>query len=142
MKIGKFIRLGEHDEVKIGYGTVDFKNLKTIYLKLNAWVKPTDETLDFDKTIFKSRRLIKELIREFDLSDYFKKESIVDLDIRTKGIKLDKKSFMNLEITLFVNKQFDIKQKDVKVLLQNVTKNIINDCLKDKTLFNFSKTKL
>jgi hypothetical protein len=142
MKIGKFISLGEHDEVKVGYGTVDFKNLKTIYLKLNAWVKPTDETLDFDKTIFKSRRLIKELIREADLSDYFKKESIVDLDIRTKGIKLDKKSFMNLEITLFVNKQFDIKQKDIKVLLQNLTKNIINVCLTDKTLYNFSKTKL
>jgi hypothetical protein len=142
MKIGKFIRLGEHDEVKVGYGTVDFKNLKTIYLKLNAWVKPTDETLDFDKTIFKSRRLIKELIREADLSDYFKKESIVDLDIRTKGIKLDKKSFMNLEITLFVNKQFDIKQKDIKVLLQNLTKSIINGCLTDKTLYNFSKTKL
>ena len=142
MKIGKFINLGEQDEVKIGYGTVDFKNLKTIYLKLNAWVKPTDETLDFDKTILRSRRLIKELIREADLSDYFKKESIVDLDIRTKGIKLDKKSFMNLEITLFVNKQFDIKQKDIKILLQNLTKNIINGCLTDKTLYNFSKTKL
>lgn len=141
MKIGKFIRLGEHEEVKIGYGTVDFKNLKTIYLKLNAWVKPTDDTIDFDRTILKSRRLIKELIRESDLTEYFKKESIVDLDIRTKGIKLDKKSFMNLEITLFVNKQFDIKLKEVKNLIQNLSKSVINQCLDDKTLYNFSKTK-
>ncbi len=33
MKTGKFIPLGTYDDVKIGYGTVDFKNLKTIYLK-------------------------------------------------------------------------------------------------------------
>jgi hypothetical protein len=29
MKIGKYIPLGTYNEVKIGYGTVDFKNLKT-----------------------------------------------------------------------------------------------------------------
>jgi hypothetical protein len=34
MKIGKYIPLGEYNNVKIGYGTVDFKNLKTVYLKL------------------------------------------------------------------------------------------------------------
>ena len=29
MKIGKYIPLGDYKEVKIGYGTVDYKNLKT-----------------------------------------------------------------------------------------------------------------
>jgi hypothetical protein len=33
MKIGKYIPLGIYKNVKIGYGTVDFKNLKTIYPK-------------------------------------------------------------------------------------------------------------
>ena len=30
MKKGKFINVNTHNNVKIGYGTVDYKNLKTI----------------------------------------------------------------------------------------------------------------
>ena len=95
MKIGKYIPLGTYNEVKMGYGTVDFKNLKTIYLKINTWVQPENETEDFNSTIHKSRRKIKEIIYNLK-NPYFKQQSIVDLDIRTKGIKLEKRSFMNL----------------------------------------------
>jgi hypothetical protein len=141
MKFGKFIHLGEYEEIKIGYGTVDFRNLKTVYVKLNSWVMPTDEMADFDKTILRSRKKIKDTIREHNLNNLFKKESIVDLDIRTKGIKLDKKSFMNLEVTLFAENQFDIKSKEIKNTLKNLIESIVDNCLIDRSLFNFSKTK-
>ena len=62
MKTGKYIPLGEYNDVKIGYGTVDFKNLKTIYLKLNSWLQPENETDDFDHVIYRSRRKIKEIV--------------------------------------------------------------------------------
>ena len=140
MKIGKYIPLGTYNDVKIGYGTVDFKNLKTIYLKLNSWLQPENETDDFNYVISKSRKKIKDLI--FNLkSPYFKEQSIVDLDIRTKGIKLEKRSFMNLEITLYVNNQFDIKSKDVKLIINDLFEHIIDEGLSDKKLFNFYKTK-
>ena len=140
MKIGKYIPLGTYNDVKIGYGTVDFKNLKTIYLKLNSWLQPENETDDFNYVISKSRKKIKDLI--FNLkSPYFKEQSIVDLDIRTKGIKLEKRSFMNLEITLYVNDQFDIKSKDVKLIINDLFEHIIDEGLSDKKLFNFYKTK-
>ena len=87
MKTGKYIPLGTYKNVKYGYGTVDFKNLKTIYLKLNSWLQPENETEDFDHTILKSRRIIKELVYNLR-NPLFKQQSIVDLDIRTKGIKL------------------------------------------------------
>jgi hypothetical protein len=128
MKIGKFIPLGEYKEIKIGYGTVDHKNLKTIYIKLNSWVKPKDGDDNFDKIISQSRR-------------EFKKESIVDLDIKTKGIKLDKRSFMNLEITLFVENHFDVKSVNVKNLIKFLSEVVVDDCLSNKALFNFNKTK-
>jgi len=140
MKIGKYIPLGTYNDVKIGYGTVDFKNLKTIYLKLNSWVQPENETEDFNSTIYKSRRKIKEIVYNLN-SPYFKQQCIVDLDIRTKGIKLEKRSFMNLEITLYVDKQFDVKSKEIKTILKDLFEITIENGLSDKKLFNFYKSK-
>ena len=140
MKTGKYIPLGTYKNVKYGYGTVDFKNLKTIYLKLNSWVQPENETDDFDQTIHKSRRKVKEMIFN-QRSPFFKQQSIVDLDIRTKGIKLEKRSFMNLEITLYVEKQFDVKSKEIKNYIKDLLYSIVEDGLSDKKLFNFFKSK-
>jgi hypothetical protein len=140
MKTGKYIPLGTYDEVKIGYGTVDFKNLKTIYLKFNSWLQPENETDDFDVTIHKSRRKVKEIIYNLK-NPLFKQQCIVDLDIRTKGIKMEKRSFMNLEITLYVDKQFDVKSKEIKNNVKDVLINVIDKGLNDKKLFNFYKSK-
>jgi len=140
MKTGKYIPLGIYNDVKIGYGTVDFKNLKTIYLKLNSWVQPENETDDFDHMIHKSRRKVKEIIYNLK-NPYFKQQSIVDLDIRTKGIKLEKRSFMNLEITLYVDDQFDVKSKEIKNNVKDILIYVIEDGLSDKKLFNFYKSK-
>ena len=140
MKTGKYISLGEYNEVKIGYGTVDFKNLKTIYLKLNAWVEPNNDTDDFDHLINKTRRGIKEIIYNLK-NENFKPQCIVDLDIRTKGIKLNKRSFMNLEVTLYVDNFFDVKSKHIKLSIKDIIKYIIDDRLSNKNLFNFYKNK-
>lgn len=140
MKIGKYIPLGTYKDVKIGYGTVDFKNLKTIYLKFNSWVQPENESDDFDGTILKSRRKIKEIIYNLK-NPYFKPQSIVDLDIRTKGIKLEKRSFMNLEVTLYVEKYFDVKSKEIKNSIKDILLSVIDDGLENKKLFNFYKSK-
>ena len=140
MKTGKFITLGYYSNVKIGYGTVDHKNLKTIYIKLNSWVEPEDEDSEFNDIISKTKRKIK--LRIYDLhSELFKRESIVDLDVRTKGIRLGKKSFLNLEITLFTEKCFDIRSKELKCVVKNLVTDIIDSDLNNKILFNFSKSK-
>ena len=140
MKTGKYITLGEYNNVKIGYGTVDFKNLKTIYLKLNSWVEPNTENDDFNLIINKTRRNIKDIVYNLN-SEYFKQQSIVDLDIRTKGIKLNKRSFMNLEITLYVEKQFDVKSKTIKTIIKDLIIDVIENSLTDKNLFNFNTNK-
>ena len=140
MKAGKYITLGSYEDVKIGYGTVDHKNLKTIYLKLNSWVEPDDEIANYNSILSKTKRSIKLRINELN-SELFKKENIVDIDIRTKGIKTGKKSFMNLEITLFTKKMFDIRTNETKNYIQSILQNIIDDDLTDKNLFNFHLNK-
>lgn len=140
MKTGKYIPLGEYKNVKVGYGTVDFKNLKTIYLKFNSWLQPNKDEDDFEYIITSSRKKIKSLI--WDLKDdRFKNENIVDLDIRSKGLKTDKRSFMNLEITLFVDKNFEIKSKETKKSIYEILCFVIDNGLINKSLFNFYKTK-
>ena len=139
MKTGKFIPMGFHQNIKIGYGTIDYKNLKTVYITLNSWVSPGLAD-NYDQIISRTRTGIRNYLYKLD-NDFFKKESIVDLDIRTKGVKLEKKSFMNLEITLFTQKQFDIKEKEVKTYIKNLSETIIDNHLTDKNLFNFHKNK-
>jgi len=140
MKTGKYIPLGTYNDVKIGYGTVDFRNLKTVYLKFNSWLQPENETDDFDETIHRSRRKVKEIVYNLK-NPLFKQQSIVDLDIRTKGIKLEKRSFMNMEVTLYVNKQFDVKSKEIKNNIKEILTSVIDSGLNDKKLFNFHKSK-
>ena len=140
MKKGKFITIGVHNNVKLGYGTVDFKNLKTIYIQLNSWTQPLEENCDFNKIILKTRRQIKENIYNLN-SELFKPESIVDLDIKTNGIKTNKRSFMDLEITLYVSKQFDIRSNEVKDTIFNLSKIVIDTILVEKTLFYFFEKK-
>ena len=139
MKTGKYLPLGYYRDVKVGYGTVDFKNLKTVYLKFNSWVLPRIDD-DYNQIINKSRKKIKHYFLN-RRSEIFKKESIVDLDIKTKGVKLNKKSFMNLEITLYVNKDFDFKCTDLKNDVKTIIKSVIDEHLTDKNLFNFYKHK-
>lgn len=141
MKKGKFITVGNHSNVKIGYGTVDSKNLKTIYIQLNSWTQPLVEEINFDKLISKTQRKIKDTIYNLKY-EYFKKESIVDLDIKTNGIKTTKRSFMDLEITLFVEKPFDVRSVEIKTIVNDLSTNIIDNILTDQTLFNFHEKKL
>ena len=137
MKTGKYVPFGYYKNIKLGYGTVDYKNLKTIYIKLNSWLLPEIDE-DYNHIISKTRRSIKNYIYEYK-NNYFKRESIVDLDIRTKGIKAEKKSFMNLEVTLFVENQIDIKE--LKPIVKFLSESIVDLSLTDKNLFNFHKNK-
>lgn len=139
MKTGKYITLGVYNNIKIGYGTVDYKNLKSIYLKLNSWVEPNCED-DFDLIVRRTRKIIIEKVYTQN-NPIFKKQCLVDLDIRTKGIKQNKRSFMNLEITLFVNDFFDVKTKETKEMVKKIITDIIDNNLTNKNLYNFYKTK-
>ena len=140
MKLGKHITLKDYENIKLSYGTIDHKNLKSIYLEMNTWLEPSDN-VDYDLIITKSKRNIKERLRkENNLS--LKKECIVDFDIKTKSIKHGKRSFMNTQITLFTENSFDIKSVETKNYIQNLMENIIKNDLIDKNLFIFHKTKI
>jgi len=143
MKSGKYINLSVNDKFKCGYGTVDSKNLKSIYVKLSSWLVPQSEQSNWNTTIGGLKRDMSYKLREFlSGTETFKTDRyIVDLDIRASGLEVNKKSFMNCEITLFVNSQKDIKDEIFKLEIHNLTKYVIDKSLKQYKHFNFYKTK-
>ena len=43
MKKGKSVKLNLFNPIKSVYGTVDSKNLKSIYLNIQTWAEPKDD---------------------------------------------------------------------------------------------------
>ena len=110
MKKGKTAKINGFENVKCSYGTVDSKELKSIYVVLQTWVEPIKDVEKWVRVTGNLKRQIQHTLLEVVDNNIFEKNCIVDLDLRTSGIQLEKRSFMNLEITLFVkDKNTDFK---------------------------------
>jgi len=122
MKKGKTSQLTGYENAKCSYGTVDAKKLKSVYILIQSWVEPTMTSHNWVRTTGMLERDIKHHLLESVDPLLFEKHNIVDLDLRSSGIQLGKRSFMNLEVTLFVKEQIDFKS----LILRDRIKQIIN----------------
>lgn len=59
MKKGKTITLNQYDTIKSFYGTVDSKELKSIYLNIQTWVTPVEEEDNWNRVVSIMSREIK-----------------------------------------------------------------------------------
>ncbi len=143
MKRGKELKLDINPNYKIKVGTVDNKNPKTIYINLSAWgqLKKYDSELNYDAVINKLRSKIKHKINSFNIDAFHKGKYIVDLDMRSSGIKPTKRSFMSCEITLFQKSNIPINNPEIVESSTSIINSIIESCLNDNTHFVFYKTK-
>lgn len=142
MKKGKTSKIQGFKNSKVIYGTVDSVSLKSIYLNIQTWVEPIVEIDNWNRIVLNLSRTIKHTIFNNLDKNYFEQNFIVDLDLRSSGLVLEKKSFLNLEITFF-NKQSidDFKSFKLKELLKTITKTIIQENLSNNKYFIFSLTK-
>ena len=141
MKNGKKIRLRLFNDLKIFYGTIDYIELKSIYINIQSWVSPKDDYNNWRKIVCTQSMDIKHTILDANDLNLFHKSTIVDLDIRHSGISLDKKSFMNLEITLFVNDGVLFKSQEMKDAVRKIIKEIYNKNISKNKYFDFFITK-
>jgi hypothetical protein len=143
MKKGKTSKLNVFDDAKCHYGTVDSKELKSIYIVLQTWIEPiTDEENWGRVTGILKRQILHTLLEVVDFTT-FEKKQIVDLDLRVSGIQKNKKSFLNLEITLFVHeKTLDFKSLILRSKIKKIISSIYHDDLKKSKYFTLSKTKI
>ena len=141
MKKGKTAKLTGFRTSKVHYGTVDSKNFKSLYLNIQTWAEPKIEVENWTRVVLNLTRAVKHSIYENLEKDFFDEKFIVDLDLRTSGLQLKKKSFMNLEINLFLKQEIDFKSTKLKKSLKNIIKEIYSDVLTKNEYFKFYLTK-
>jgi hypothetical protein len=142
MKKGKTSKILGTKNAKITYGTVDSFELKSIYLNIQTWVEPTLEVENWNRVVLNLSRAIKHTIYNNLNRKIFKENYIVDLDLRSSGINIGKKSFLNLEINLYLEENtLDFKDSNLKDNLKILSKKIINENFNRNDYFNFSLTK-
>lgn len=142
MKKGKTSKIQGFKIAKVTYGTVDSIELKSIYLNIQTWVEPIKESDNWNRVVLNLSRSIKHTVYNTINNDLFEQNFIVDLDLRSSGLIMGKKSFLNLEINLFIKqKEIDFKSQQVKDYLKSMIKNVINQNFNKNDFFVFTLTK-
>lgn len=142
MKKGKTSKLNILKDAKCHYGTVDSKDFKSLYIVIQTWVEPLDDYENWGRITGQIKRQIQHTLLEVTDYNLFDKKQIVDLDLRTSGIQKNKRSFLNLEVTLFLNKEnVDFKSIYLREKIKTITNTIYVDDLKNSKYFTLSKTK-
>ena len=142
MKKGKTSKIRGYKTSKIMYGTVDSINFKSLYLNLQTWVEPLLELDNWNRVVLNMSRAIKHSVYESIDRKLFDEKFIVDLDLRSSGLSTTKKSFMNLEINLFLTEDnVDFKSNRLKTSLKTIIDRIYDENLFDNNYFNFHLTK-
>lgn len=142
MKKGKTSRIQGFKTVKVLYGTVDSVNFKSLYLNIQTWVDPIKDSENWNRVVLNFSRLVKHVIYETLNRKIFEDNFIVDLDLRSSGITLGKKSFLNLEINLYLkNDIIDFKSTILKNELKEMVKNVIQYGFSKNEYFKFHLTK-
>lgn len=138
MKKGKTSKILGFRTVKVSYGTVDSINFKSVYLNIQTWVEPKTNNDNWQRIVLNLNRAIKHTIYEHVDKNMFDNKFIVDMDLRSSGLNKGKKSFLNLEVTLFTNEtQNNFKSKKLKDTLKNLSKKIIEENFYNNSYFKF-----
>ena len=64
MKKGKTSKLNIFDDAKCSYGTVDSKNLKSIYVVLQTWIEPLTLDENWNRLVGEIKRQIQHTLLE------------------------------------------------------------------------------
>lgn len=138
-KTGKEIKITcLNENIKCLCGAIEnYKSPKSVYIYITTWISPIKEK-KYNRVISSFERKIKKLIEENNLinTEVFNSFYILDLDIRTSGIRMNKKSFMSLEFNLYQKGPEDNylplhSNKNKKDLIPYITKFVNNIILSD-----------
>jgi len=134
----------ENDNFKIKIGTTNKINPIIIYVEGKAFISPTEEKEDYSKDISEIKHVLKHSISEhLHAAENFDNKYIVDFQVASNGIQMDKKSFLSFQFLMRQNKDNVLKLIEVKNAYTDMVLDIVND-LKESIVecgFLLTKTK-
>ena len=136
-KLGKEKTVKFNPNFRLKYGTVDALNFKAIYLQMESWVQPINNEVDHKKSVSYLKNIAYNVIYNSINRNLFSDRFIIDLDLRTSGMNVDRRSFMCLEVTLYVKDDTQFKSSKITnqsiVLLNEMTLKLENNNFSFKT---------
>lgn len=142
MKKGKTSKIAGFKTAKVIYGTVDSFNFRSLYLNIQTWVEPIKDSENWSRVVQNLSRTIKHVVLDSLDKTIFDDKFIVDLDLRSSGLTLGKKSFLNLEINLYLKEEnLDFKSVTLKDTLKKLSKDVFQNGFLENKYFTFYLTK-
>ena len=142
MKKGKTSKIAGFKTAKVIYGTVDSFNFRSLYLNIQTWVEPIKDSENWSRVVQNLSRTIKHVVLDSLDKTIFDDKFIVDLDLRSSGLTLGKKSFLNLEINLYLKEEnLDFKSITLKDTLKKLSKDVFQNGFLENKYFTFYLTK-
>ena len=134
----------ENEDFKIKIGTTNKINPIIIYVEGRAFITPTFDQDDYNKEIAEIKHVLKQSISQhLQTTDKFDNKYIVDFQVASNGIQINKKSFLSFQFLIRQNKDNVLKLIEVKNNSSNMVLEIVND-LKNSIVehgFVLTKTK-
>ena len=146
MKKGKELKINAFKNYNIVFGSVNNRCPKAMYINISAWADPkSNDDLNYNRIIKDIDKRVRQTIYntlDFNISSPFLKDrSIVDFDIRESGVRYGKRSFTNLEITLFQKYEIPVNSESLWPFIEEIIQTIIKDVFEKEKHFRFHKKK-
>ena len=91
--------------------------------------------------MLRQTRAVKHTVFNCLDKEMFDEKFIADLDLRTSGIQYKKRSFMNLEINLYLLEEMDFKSTKLKKSIKSIVSCIHSDIFRKNEYFQSMKVK-
>ena len=146
MKKGKELKINAFKNYNIVFGSVNNRCPKAMYINISAWADPkSNDDLNYNRIIKDIDKRVRQTIYntlDFNISSPFLKDrSIVDFDIRESGVRYGKRSFTNLEITLFQKYEIPVNSESLWPFIEEIIQTTIKDVFEKEKHFRFHKKK-
>ncbi len=145
MKTGKELKIKKYKNYNVVFGSVNNKTSKAVYINISSWAEPLVESdINYTRVIKDLNKKIKQIIFNHLSSinnNFIKNNTIVDFDIRESGIRFGKRSFINCEITLYLDQEISINSEEMKFDLDEITNMVIKNVYENDKTFKFHSKK-
>lgn len=146
MKTGKELKIKKYKNYNVVFGSVNNKTSKAVYINISAWAEPQIESdVNYTRVIKDLNKKVKQVIFNH-LSNkvhtnFIKNNTIVDFDIRESGIRFGKRSFINCEITLYLDQEISINSDEMRFDLDEITNLLVKNVYENDQTFAFHNKK-